>query len=353
MTPEQPTAPEAQENTTPNPSPEEFVIPENVPHSGEGVIDEFDNTALETVATDLEAAGVPEHPGAIDTDTLAFPYTPLEKPITPSTTEAEPKKGRRGLIAGIAGTATALALTAGAMIMRSGDDVSATPESKPSSSASPNPGETSAPNESEAPQTNTPESIIGVAGTTLETINTPPSEALLKEALRPVVAETPKEAIKTFEALLNIRDLSGSVNEEGAIAESDASMELRTQIDSFIFENGTPNIHDFDGSDFSTGLNVMREVIAASYWYHDIAGDGPKDQEPTFRKSWEIVSIDQTGPTQHTAELLITRESNLDQYSPQLTDNISDWEFKDLKGQVTIREQDGKWVISSLVVNGL
>jgi hypothetical protein len=302
---------------------------------------------------------IPEDPSAIDpvTGNVDFPRLPLDtssagEAITPNTAsaatentvsikEVSPVPRWKKVLAGVLG-GTVLAGGGYAVARATGSD--AAPEPRAESSATVDPsksGETSG-----SPDTVTPEtSGVGVPGTTLETLNVPPSAEMLAQAIKPVTVQenqTPEAAIDKLEDLVNVRDLSATIDTAGGLHESTESIALRDRIDAVLFEGGTPHFENNEAT------NILREAIAVAYWTAEGTGNGPKNEEPTYRKNWTVESITEVAPNTYSAALTISRDTNLEKFDPMIVDNIVDITIEKMTGEVVITQQNGNWVIRSL-----
>lgn len=279
-------------------------------------------------------------------DTLADFSEPGKSPKTeayePLLAPVKEKNGKRGLAAAVAGVVGAALLGGGYVAYRSASQVDVLDRAPTSASPSRL--------EADTPQTSSPEGTIGVAGTNLDTLNTPPTPELLRDGLQPVtVAEypTPEASIERFEDLINLRDLSGSIDEAGGLHESAESVAQRNGIDAIIFEGGTPHFDDNESTD------TLREALAVSYWYINKTDAGPSNIEATYRKDWVIDGLEQTGADEYSASLSITRSTNLPEFDSLITENINDITNTDLTGEIVIVQQGDAWFVRSLEMHNV
>lgn len=276
--------------------------------------------------------GVPDV-SPIDPHTLEVPVDKI-----PVETKRFGKKSIAAVTAGIIGTA---ALGLGIALKSSnGDEGERTVSPRPSASAGVEPGQ---------PKPTSPESVqpetagVGVAGTTLDTLNVRPSEALWQEALRPVMVSefpTPESAMEHFEDLINIRNVSAEIDSSGDLTESVASITRRAELDSVLFENGTPPNYD--------DPNKLREIIGIEFWFLNEGGGGVQGEIPTWRSHWTIDSVSPVGENEYLIDYSATVETNFHELDPSAGNRIIGIEtINELveTDSLTLENVDGQWFI--------
>lgn len=249
------------------------------------------------------------------------------------------KKSHKGLYASIAGVAAAATAVVGFAVAQSGAD-SEKPQARQTASAPANPGS----EVSNEPAT--PEAGIGIPGTTLETLNTKPSEALVQEALQPVtVADypTPEQAVQHFGLLINLRNLSGSV--DAGFEETPESVAQRNQIDSVIFEGTTPTYLEDE--------NNLRQLISAELYVmgdKDLNMYPSNDKTGTWRTSWEATSVIQNNGDEYLMAVTENLETNLGEIDVTLQSRMPHINTKQTTGTVDIVKANGEWHIRTYTI---
>ena len=287
----------------------------------------------------------PVDASAIDPDTLLLKdgvkkVDPIEKSTeTAPQVEADPgkveKKSKRGWLIGT-GLATA-AVTAVALLIPHGSDESKEPVRPPESSAPANPGASEPTKEAtQSPETQTPESLIGIATPTGENINVAPSDEVEKEALRPVTAKefkTPEEAFARFTYLENILRMGADIDDSGAIVETPASMAYRDQLHSIMYSAGATD--NFESAD------RLRMSVSLSLWFVEGAGhiDG---KTGTYHVSRTVDNVTDNGDGTWTLEITETPATNLTAIDPTLIEKVPDINDTFTR-TVVLSQKDGIW----------
>lgn len=202
------------------------------------------------------------------------------------------------------------------------------------------PGETAAPVES-------PEAVIGQAGSTLENISVKPSPELVEEALQPVtVAEypTPEAALEHLGQIENMILISGTVDTNNSeFPETIASLAEG--------ESLWKNLLSSDGLENYDWQNNQRQLYAMELMYLNESGAVDTEGVPgTFHRDWIVKDVQEAGGGSYIATITKRSITNFDVLDPErIYQNFPDLEHEQqTEITVTFHNDDVRWYVDDM-----
>ena len=234
-----------------------------------------------------------------------------------------------------------------------GGETTPTSEGNPAASATPNPGETEATTAPTEPEVMSQAEAIGEPLTDFDNLNVKPDLAVVERASEPTLVSefNATDAVIDLMKKENVYYLSGELEpiQEGEQFETDASLAQAGAMTENLFSRG------MDPALFKGASEIRKSVALRTGNFPIVYGEGEvvngetgEMEYPTWNKSRENPTLLEQTDTSATFELTSVTNTN---YGAVDTGNMFDNDNIDVNSsqaiQVTIVQEDGKWVIDS------